>query len=238
VVKGLGSVGWRSFFAQAAKNYRSMLGMGYAFSELPLHKQQPMEQRKPELAQSAEFFNTQPYFIPLTIGMTARARQNGMGGEQVRGLKKTVLGPFGALGDAFFWATLKPTAAVLGALFALMVNPWVGIMVLIFIFNIFHIPLRLCGVYLGYNLYTKVPAMLERLKPYRIIAGLQILLGLAIGLKVIGLTGNFGSAGAEIRLSVNIGLGVLVGIGGSLLRVPLQLMWLVAAGFAIGVMLL
>jgi hypothetical protein len=91
---------------------------------------------------------------------------------------------------------------------------------------------------LGYNLYTKVPAMLERLKPYRIIAGLQILLGLAIGLKVIGLTENFGSAGAEIRLSVNIGLGVLVGIGGSLLRVPLQLMWLVAAGFAIGVMLL
>jgi mannose/fructose/N-acetylgalactosamine-specific phosphotransferase system component IID len=238
VVNGLGSVGWRSFFVQAAKNYRSMLGMGYAFSELPLHKQQPVEQRKFELAQSAEFFNTMPYFIPLTIGMTTRARQNGMNGEQVRGLKKTVLGPFGALGDAFFWATLKPTAAVLGALFALMINPWAGIIVLLVLFNLFHLPLRLCGAYLGYNLHTKVPSMLERLKPYRIIAGLQILLGLAIGLKVIGLTGNFGSAGAEIRLSVSIGLGMLVGIGGSLLRLPLQLLWLTAAGLAIGVTLL
>jgi mannose/fructose/N-acetylgalactosamine-specific phosphotransferase system component IID len=238
VVKGLGSVGWRSFFAQAAKNYRSMLGMGYAFSELPLHKRQPIEQRKPELAQSAEFFNTMPYFIPLTIGMTVRARQNDAGDEAVRGLKKTVLGPFGALGDAFFWATLKPTAAVLGALFAFMVNPMVGILVLIFTFNIFHIPLRFCGAYLGYNLLTNVPSMLERLKPYRIIAGLQILLGIAIGLKVVGLTGNFGSAGAEIRLSGCIISGMLVGIGGSLLRLPLQLLWMVAAGLAICVTLL
>lgn len=238
MVKGLGSVGWRSFFVQAAKNYRTMLGMGYAFSELPLHKSLPTEQRKPLLTESAEFFNTMPYFIPLTIGMTARARQNGMTEEQVRGMKNTVLGPFGALGDAFFWATLKPAAAVLGVLFALLVSPLAGIIVLLALFNLFHLPLRFCGAYLGYNLFTKVPAMLEKLKPYRIIAFLQLLIGIGFGLTLVGVLGNFALAGVNIGLAVSLGTGLLLGIGGSLIRLPLWMMWLASAALAIGLSLL
>jgi mannose/fructose/N-acetylgalactosamine-specific phosphotransferase system component IID len=233
MVKGLGSVGWRTFFVQAAKNYRTMLGMGYAFSELPLHKELPPEQRKPLLTESAEFFNTMPYFIPLTIGMTARARQNGMTEDQVRGMKSTVLGPFGALGDAFYWATLKPAAAVLGVLFALLVNPLAGIIVLLAIFNLFHLPLRLCGAYLGYNLFTKVPAMLEKLKPYRIIAFLQLLIGISLGLTAVGMLGNFALAGINIGLAASLALGAALGMGGSLVRMPLWTMWLASAALAI-----
>ncbi len=207
MVKGLGSVGWRSFFVQAAKNYRTMLGMGYAFSELPLHKKLPAEQRKPLLTESAEFFNTMPYFIPLTIGMTARARHNGMSEEQVRGMKSTVLGPFGALGDAFYWATLKPAAAVLGVLFALWVSPLAGIIVLLALFNLFHLPLRLCGAFLGYNLFTKVPAMLEKLKPYRIIAFLQLLIGISLGLTMLAMV-NLASIKIMLGLAASLGTGL------------------------------
>lgn len=233
MVKGLGSVGWRSFFVQAAKNYRTMLGMGYAFCELPLQKNLPIEQSKPRLEESAEFFNTMPYFIPLTIGMTARARQNGMTEDQVRGMKSTVLGPFGALGDAFYWATLKPAAAVLGILFALWISPLAGIIVVLTLFNLFHLPLRLCGAFLGYNLFIKVPAMLEKLKPYRTIAFLQLLIGISLGLTLVGMLGDFAHSGVQLGLAVSLALGAALGVGGSFIRMPLWTMWLASAALAI-----
>jgi len=222
---------------QAAKNYRTMLGMGYAFSELPLHKGLPPGQRQPLLTESAEFFNTMPYFIPLTIGMTARVRQNGMSEEQVRGIKKTVLGPFGALGDAFFWATLKPAAAVLGVLFALWISPLAGIIVLLSFFNLFHLPLRLWGAYLGYNLFTKVPGMLEKLGPYKIIAVVKLLIGIGLGL-TIGALVNLASIKIMFGIATGLGTGLLLGIGGSLIRLPLWTMWLASAAFAVGITLL
>jgi mannose/fructose/N-acetylgalactosamine-specific phosphotransferase system component IID len=237
MVKGLGSVGWRTFFVQAAKNYRTMLGMGYAFSELPLHKKLPIEQKKPLLAESAEFFNTMPYFIPLTIGMTARARQSGMTEDQVRGMKRTVLGPFGALGDAFYWATLKPAAAVLGVLFSLLINPLAGIIILIALFNLFHLPLRLCGAYLGYNLLTKVPGMLEKLKPYKIIVFLQLIIGISLGLIILAIV-NFASIKIVLGLAASLGTGLLFGIGGSFIRMPLWTMWLALTVLAIAFSLL
>jgi len=238
MVKGLGSVGWRSFFVQAAKNYRSMLGMGYAFSELPLHKKLDPAEAKPVLEESAEFFNTMPYFVPLTVGMTARARQNGMTEDQVRGIKNTVLGPFGALGDAFYWATLKPAAAMLGVLFALLISPLAGVIALLALFNLFHLPLRLCGAYLGYNLFTKVPGILERLKPYKIIAFLQLLIGISLGLTAVGILGNFAFAGEHISFATGLGAGIALGVVGSLIRLPLWTMWFAMLAFAIGISLL
>lgn len=174
------AIGLRSFAAQAAKNYRSMLGMGYAFTERPLldsSEASSGERRKASIA----FFNTMPYFIPLTVGITTRARAEGWNESQVADIKQAVMGPFGALGDRLYWARLKPVAALCGIAVALWGNPLLGIITLFVVYNLLHLPLRLLGFGMGYNSFTHTPAVLEKLKPYRIMAGLELLGGLAIG---------------------------------------------------------
>lgn len=68
------------------------------------------------------FFNTHPYFAPICIGVTARLEEDLAAGrfdkpEMIPVLKNRMSGPLAAVGDAFFWETLRPILAGL-AVFA------------------------------------------------------------------------------------------------------------------------
>jgi len=203
-----------------------MLGMGYGFITRPLVDKLPDAELPEARRQATSFFNTQPYFIPLTVGIVERGREENWDEAKLQGIKQNVMGPFGALGDAFFWATLKPLAAVAGLCAAFWLGAVWGIIVLLVIFNLFHLPVRLWGVYLGYNAFQNTPLQLEKFKPHTVITLMSILLGLLSGLILAGFLTRTLLEETSPIVSLSVIWGVIVAFVGNLSSMPIWLNWL------------
>lgn len=142
----------RSFFVQSSWNFDRMQNLGFSFIVFPALKEKyacrPGEFRKAQL-RHLEFFNTHPYFAALVAGMVAKEE----GGEADQGtfltdLKRSLTCTLGSLGDEFFWATLRPFAA-LAALVPALFEGWWAPLIFLVLFNLPHFYLRWWGVSAG-----------------------------------------------------------------------------------------
>ena len=149
---------WNSFFIQAACSFEKMQSMGFAYAISPALKR--IYNEKVEflfaLKRHMEFFNTHPYMAAPIIGAAIRLEEDIKNGkrtpEDVSLFKRNLMGPYGAIGDAFFWGSLKPMASVFCvALFLLSKNP-LAAAAFIAIYNIPHLWMRTAGLYAGYRM--------------------------------------------------------------------------------------
>ena len=89
-----------------------------------------------------EYFNTQPFLASYILGAVIRMEEDrAMGrdaGDDVPGLKATLMAPLGALGDSFFWGALKPLAAIV-AVALLMTGYWWAPLVFLAFYNTWHV---------------------------------------------------------------------------------------------------
>jgi PTS system mannose-specific IID component len=116
---------WRSLFLQSAWNFGRLQNLGWAFCMEPALRElypEPAE-RAEALKRHLEFFNTHPYMVGYVLGAALRAEEEAASkrGEErvqaaarVSALKLGLAGPLAAVGDTFYWATLRPAAALLG----------------------------------------------------------------------------------------------------------------------------
>lgn len=174
------SVVWRTFVLQTVWNFQRMQNVGFAFALAPvLRRVWPApEDRAKALKRHLDFFVTQPYCASIILGVAARmeeeaAREGGDGSEAGR-IKAGMMGPLAALGDTLFWATLKPSLALLGAAFVLLTPPgrlWpaaAGPLVFLGLFSLAHLSLRVGGVFAGYRRGLEIITDLRRINPQRI----------------------------------------------------------------------
>lgn len=160
---------WRSFFIQASWSYAQLQSLGFAFAFIPvLRRLYPdRETFSARLVAHMEYFNTQPYLASFVLGAAARAEEEHAKGRSsaaaVTELKKTLMGPLGALGDSFFWGSLKPFAAAAAVAAAVLsaVNWWAPLLFLA-LYNIVHVGLRLSLVFAGYSSEGNAVALLSR----------------------------------------------------------------------------
>lgn len=96
------------------------------------------------------FFNTQPYLAPTMMGINLNLEEQGRY-DQISKMQPTISGTLAAIGDSFFWATLKPLVALL-CLLAVMFEAPLGIIVAILFFNIVHFWIMIWGFQKGYSL--------------------------------------------------------------------------------------
>jgi PTS system mannose-specific IID component len=140
----------RSLTIQASFNFYRMQSLGFAFSLLPLSRQESDPQRLSEsLTRHLEMFNTHPYFTALVIGSVVRLEEDG-DTEAADHLKKAVMGPYAAIGDPFFWGALRSfssATAVLLALKGVLLAP----LVLLILHNPIHFWVRGKGFIEGYR---------------------------------------------------------------------------------------
>lgn len=116
----------RSLLLQASWNREGMQNLGFAFAIAPalreLYPEGPA--RTAAFRRHLAFFNTHPYAAAAILGGIVSVEERVAAGEAPPELAtqyKQALGPpFAALGDAFFWGALRPTAALAGALVALV----------------------------------------------------------------------------------------------------------------------
>lgn len=188
---------FRSFFIQAVWNYHSLLSIGFCYTLVPAAKRIFKEkgERIKFLCRHLNFFNAHPYFASFAIGAIVRVEEDQQVSRQpdpgkVERLKNALIGPLGAIGDQVFWASIKPSSALVAVLGILIFKElhwqliFLGFMLLIY--NIPHFFIRIGGIRKGYQLGFEVYKVLN-LDEYM---NLKRLFG-AIGTIALGSIGGF-----------------------------------------------
>jgi mannose PTS system EIID component len=145
----------RSLFITASLNFRRMQNLGFAFAILPLVRGMGRDEKNISsfLVRQLEYFNTHPYLSGAVLGSVIRLEAgNGHDSQpsDISRLKKSLTGPYAAIGDGFFWGSLRPLAGITAAAVAYQGSVW-GPFVLLLLFNPLHIWIRLKGFIEGYR---------------------------------------------------------------------------------------
>lgn len=146
---------WRSFFFQAAANYERMQNVGFAYAMAPaLARLYTGPARSAALQRHLGFYNSHPYLAAAVIGASIRLEMRVAAGQAspalVEAVKRMTMGPLAAIGDSFFWSSLRPFAcawAIVGLLWGV---PWAPLAALA-LYNLFHLTVRVYGLVVGYR---------------------------------------------------------------------------------------
>jgi PTS system mannose-specific IID component len=137
----------RSFFLQASWNPQGMQNLGLAYALFPaLRKLYPdPEAQLASVRRHLAFFNTHPYVAAAIVGGTLWHEERVSRGEEtpdrVNAFKQALMGPLAAVGDGFFWLSLKPAAGAVSAALVPLIGPW-SVLVFLVLYNVVHMGLR------------------------------------------------------------------------------------------------
>ncbi|HZA49125.1 MAG TPA: PTS system mannose/fructose/sorbose family transporter subunit IID [Myxococcaceae bacterium] len=231
----------RSFFLQAAWNPQGMQNLGLAYALYPaLKKLYPDPAKQLEaVKRHMVFFNTHPYVAAAILGGVLFHEERLSRGKEppdrVLAFKQALMGPLAAVGDGFFWLSLKPAVGALSAALVPFIGLWAPV-VFVVAYNLVHLTLRArlywVGLSRGDRLVEEVarsnlPARGARLRSFAAFSsgGLAAWLALAFGAQEGGVYAPFLAAGC-----------LLVGAAGYWLvkyGVPRYVLLYVAAALAI-----
>lgn len=145
----------RSFFIHTTLNFRRMQNLGFAYAMIPVLREQhlPRMDEQEILTRHLQMFNTHPYLASSLIGSLSRMeedRPEGGSASPVIMVTQSLMGPYAAIGDAFFWSALRPCAGIIAAGLAWM--SWIlAPLTFMLIFTPVHIWVRLKGFLEGYR---------------------------------------------------------------------------------------
>lgn len=144
----------RSLSIESSFNFSHMQNVGFAYSLIPLMKRLGGERKSiaPILQRHVQLFNTHPYMTGAIIGSVARLEEGCSGDDCPEAvlLKESVMSPYAAMGDPFFWGALRPLTLIVGVIMALkglIVAPIVSIV----LYNSIHLWVRVKGFIEGYR---------------------------------------------------------------------------------------
>jgi PTS system mannose-specific IID component len=142
----------RSLFIQSSFNFWRMQNLGFAFSVIPLIKSASMDamQASQLLKRHLQLFNTHPYMTGPVLGSVIKLEEETSDGRDVSDLKNTLMGPYAAMGDTFFWGAWRPFLAIAAVLLALEGVLWAPLIFLL-LYNPLPFYVRLKGFAEGYR---------------------------------------------------------------------------------------
>jgi mannose PTS system EIID component len=196
-------IGVRTLFIQAAFSPDALqtLGLLYALEPAWARLYPDPEHRQEAVRRHLTTFNTHPYAAAALIGAILNqelklARGEGTA-EDITRMKSTLMGPLAALGDGFFWFSLKPAAGAVGVALVPLLGLWAPIVFLLS-YNAVHFVTRGWLFVQGYRLGSgvvakvaalKVPLWSNRLRSLAAAAAGGVGAWLALG---VGTTGGIG----------------------------------------------
>ncbi len=136
-------------FIQGAWNFKGMQNIGFVHAMLPGLKKIHPESSDKAACRYLRFFKTHPYMAPTIMGVFLHLEEKG-DDERIDKLQPAIAGPLAAVGDYFFWATLKPLIALLFILAIIVDQIWSIALVLIG-YNILHLWTMSWGFMQGYR---------------------------------------------------------------------------------------
>lgn len=147
----------RTFWLQAAWNAAGMQNLGMAYALFPALKALYPEKaaRRQAIERHLATFNTHPYLAAAIVGAVLHHEERIARGEEpaerVADFKVVLMGPLAALGDGFFWRSLRPAFGALAALLAIEIGAF-GVLAALAFYNAIHLWMRLRLFQAGYRL--------------------------------------------------------------------------------------
>ena len=134
-------------FLQAGFNPRTLQGLGLTYTLYPA-----LRALYPEaLAQKAAMqrhlrpFNTHPYAAAAIVGgiifHEERVARGEYAPERVDRFKDSLMGPLAALGDGFFWLSLRPAVGALSVALVPFIGGWAAVVFAV-LYNVVHLSTR------------------------------------------------------------------------------------------------
>ncbi|ATB43632.1 PTS mannose IID component [Cystobacter fuscus] len=157
----------RSLFLQASWNPQGMQNLGLAYAVYPALERLYPEQRDLEAAvrRHLVFFNTHPYVAAAIVGGVLHHEQRIARGEEtpdkVVAFKAALMGPLAALGDGFFWLSLKPATGAVCAALVPVLAAWAAVLFLV-LYNLVHFWLRARLYVLGLSMGDRLVEAVAR----------------------------------------------------------------------------
>lgn len=137
----------RSLFLQASWNRRGMQNIGFGYAIEPaLNSIYPdRAQRQAAMQRHIGLFNCHPYMAASILGGAVhhelRIAEGTEAPQVVLDFKRTLQGPFAAIGDGFFWTAMRPFFGALAAVGSLFVG-WIAVAAVLVTYNIIHLVFR------------------------------------------------------------------------------------------------
>ncbi|NCB37402.1 MAG: hypothetical protein EOM80_01425 [Erysipelotrichia bacterium] len=155
------NIAFRSFFLQSSWNYRGMMSMGFLYAISPgldrLHDAGPA--REAAYLRHLEYFNTNPYFASIVLGVTLALEERLSRGEITEDIihdtKEGLMTACAAIGDGLFWDSWRPFVAAVALVFAFG-NYLLTPLIFLLLYNIPHLYFRFAGIFWGYREGTHV----------------------------------------------------------------------------------
>lgn len=144
----------RSLALQASWNPKGMQNLGLAYAVFPALEQLYPDKKALEAAVQRHlvFFNTHPYVAAAIVGGVLYHEQRIARGEEppdkVVAFKTALMGPLAALGDGFFWLSLKPAVGAVCAALVPVLHAWAALLFLV-LYNLVHLTLRARFYWMG-----------------------------------------------------------------------------------------
>jgi PTS system mannose-specific IID component len=138
---------WRSLFLQAGFNTEGLqsLGLVYALSPALLELYPEPEARRAAYRRHLSTFNTHPYVAAAIIGgilfHEVRVARGDEPPESVERFKALLMAPLAALGDGFFWLSLRPAVGALSVALVPLLGAWAAVLYLV-LYNLVHLVAR------------------------------------------------------------------------------------------------
>jgi fructoselysine and glucoselysine-specific PTS system IID component len=170
----------RSLALQSFWNFETMQSLGFAWGLEPwLQRQYPKaEDLRAARTRHLEFFNTNPYFEPLVVGMVCALEEEAAGAAgterdaklaRISALKRAAASPLAGLGDVLFWQTLRPFCAAVALLVGLYLwrsgvaaAPAAMAICYLVLYNAPSLNARIQGFALGYEWRDQIAVRLKR----------------------------------------------------------------------------
>jgi PTS system mannose-specific IID component len=157
----------RSLFLQASWNPKGMQNLGLAYSLFPALEQlyPKKEDQEAAVRRHLVFFNTHPYVAAAIVGGVLYHEQRIAQGEEtpdkVVAFKAALMGPLAALGDGFFWLSLKPAVGAVCAALVPVLQAWAVLLFLV-LYNLVHMTLRARFYWMGLALGDRLVEAVAR----------------------------------------------------------------------------
>jgi mannose/fructose/N-acetylgalactosamine-specific phosphotransferase system component IID len=150
----------KSLFFTANQNITNMQGTGYKYLIDEVSNVNNINIDNDISREQLGYFNSHPFMINFIVGMWFKEYLNK--GEPDY-FKKVYSSALAALGDSFFWHTLRPLSFLLSAILALY-EPVIGLIFYFVFFNVFHIFFLWIGFDAGFKLGKEVIGWFNRIK--------------------------------------------------------------------------
>ena len=143
-----------------------MQGLGFAFAVSPLAKAEGETTGCPEesafLTRHLQRFNTHPYMAAPIIGSVSRLEAECRFSEAAD-LKSALMGPYAAIGDPFFWGSLRPFSGIAAVCLAIK-GFFFAPLIFLILYNPVHLWVRVRGFITGWQQGKNAVEFIRRLE--------------------------------------------------------------------------